>query len=178
MNNCAEIRESLSASMDGELPTDKTEAVRLHVANCAACAEEQRQLERLDAALKSVLVPAESVGFDPLWRGVRARIQERPSRSADWVEWFRSRLTLPSLAWAVPIIILALIGLFSVDGFWPGARRAPRNSFASVESIDAYGRDVALLSEDETKTTVIWLFQSQEGEDEASGDNAQKGPTF
>jgi len=178
MNSCAEIKESLSAWMDGELPTDKAEAMRLHIASCAACAVEQRKLERLDAALKSVLVPAESVGFDPLWRGVRARIEERRSRSADWIEWFRSRLTVPSLAWAVPIIILALIGLFSVDGFWPGARRAQPNNFASVESIDAYGRDVALLREDETKTTVIWLFQNQEGEDEASGDNAQKGPTF
>lgn len=178
MNSCAEIKESLSAWIDGELPRDKAEAVRLHVASCANCAEEQRKLERLDDALKSVLVPAEAVGFDPLWRGVRARIEERGSRSAQWLEWLRSWRTAPSLAWAVPAVIVVLLGLFSFDNFWPGARRAQRNSFASVESIDAYGRDVALLSEDETKTTVIWLFQNQEGEDEASGDNAQKGPTF
>ncbi len=40
------------------------------------------------------------------------------------------------------------------------------SNFASVESIDAHGRNVALLREDETKTTVIWLYQNQEGENE------------
>jgi hypothetical protein len=53
-----------------------------------------------------------------------------------------------------------------------------RNSFASVESIDAYGRSVALLREQETKTTVIWLYQDQEGENEAAEDTAKSAPTF
>jgi hypothetical protein len=33
-----------------------------------------------------------------------------------------------------------------------------------VESIDAHGRSVALLRENESKTTVIWLYQNEEGE--------------
>jgi hypothetical protein len=54
----------------------------------------------------------------------------------------------------------------------------PRNSPASVESIDTYGRSVALLREQETKTTVIWLYQDQEGENEAAEDTAKSAPTF
>jgi len=54
----------------------------------------------------------------------------------------------------------------------------PRNNFAAVESIDAYGRNVALLRENETRTTVIWLYQNQEGDNESSGETSNQSPTF
>jgi sugar (pentulose or hexulose) kinase len=47
-----------------------------------------------------------------------------------------------------------------------------------VDSIDSHGHNVALLRENESKTTVIWLYQDQEGEDEAAEDTAKSGPAF
>lgn len=180
MNSCEQIQDSLGAWLDGELSPRDAEAVRLHVGACKACGEERKNLEKLNAALKAVLVPAAAdVAFEPFWRAVRNRIEERRPWTAEWAQRAGSWFTMPSLVWAVPAIIVLLLGVFSFDSFFPGWRGAvPRNNFAAVESIDAYGRNVALLREDETKTTVIWLFQNPEDENDSAADNVQKGPTF
>jgi hypothetical protein len=78
----------------------------------------------------------------------------------------------------VPAVIVLLLAVVSLESYLPGWRGAGRNAFATVESIDAYGRNVALLREYDTKTTVIWLYQDQEGENEAAEETAPSGPAF
>src|ERR1051325_2312839 len=77
----------------------------------------------------------------------------------------RGVFAFPRLAWAVPVAAVVLIALFSTVRYsnW----FAPTN-LASVESIDGHGFNVALLREAKTKTTVIWLFENQETEDDNS----------
>ncbi len=79
----------------------------------------------------------------------------------------------PRLAWAVPAAIVLILGLFSLQQYFPG----PTNQ-AAVESIDGHGFNVALLREAKTKTTVIWLFDNQESENEASADSASTDTAF
>src|SRR5215510_5912192 len=172
--DCKLTRESLSRWLDGDLGASDAEAIRLHLESCAACDRERRQLEKLEFSLKSVLVSdVPRIDFEPFWAGVRERITKKPSRREAIMEWARSTFTPPALAWTVPAVIVVLLGVLSMDSFW-----RQRNNFAAVESIDAHGRNVALLREDETKTTVIWLYQNQEGEDESSGENAETNPAF
>jgi hypothetical protein len=79
----------------------------------------------------------------------------------------------------VPAIIVLVIGALYIGPVVPGwGVGATRNSFATVESIDGYGRNVALLREHESRTTVIWLYQNPEGENEAAGEINDKGPAF
>lgn len=174
MNSCAEIRDSIGAWLDGELPGASTDAVRSHVEICPTCAEEQRQLVKLDSAMRALL-ESSALGARPLWPELRQRLAaERP-----WYARFGERAGAPSFAWAVPAVILLLIGALYFDLFTQSwSIGSPRNNFATVESIDAYGRNVALLREHESKTTVIWLYQNPESEDEASGEVVDKGPAF
>lgn len=181
MTVCAEIKDSIGAWLDGELKGQRAEIVRAHVQSCAACSEERRQLARLDFAIKAVLeAEAESVGATPLWSDVRQRIEAESSASrGPWLERITYAFSAPSFAWAVPAAIVLLIGVLYFDLFtamWPIG--APRNNFAVVESIDAYGQNVALLREHESKTTVIWLYQSPDTEDEDAGEAVDKGPAF
>ncbi|MBM4262506.1 MAG: zf-HC2 domain-containing protein [Deltaproteobacteria bacterium] len=176
MKNCESIQESLGAWLDGELKQADAEAMRLHVDGCPACTDAQKKLLKLNVAMKAAHAPAGEIAFEPFWLGVRTRIEEKRSWTTDWAEWLRSMIAPPSLAWAVPAVIVLLLAIFSYDNFLPG--RGQRNNFAAVESIDAHGRSVALLREDETKTTVIWLYQNPEGDNEATSENAKKGPTF
>ena len=180
MTNCETIRESIGAWLDGELSPGESEAVRLHVAGCAACGEAQRQLERLDSALKEQLASeAARLQFMPFWRAVEQRIYQRRPWYEELLERCREFFTAPRIAWSVPAVIALVLALFSVDAFWPGWRLGgARNNFAAVESIDAHGRGVALLRENETKTTVIWLYQDEEGENEAAEDATKSGPAF
>jgi hypothetical protein len=168
--------------LDGELPAQRADMVRSHLQGCAACAEEQRQLARLDLAMKTVL-RAEAARFEtaPFWQDLLRRIgTEHLRRDEGRAQWFLSALRTPSLAWAVPAVIVLLIGAVYFDVLSSMGRiGTPRNSFATVESIDAYGRNVALLREHESKTTVIWIYQNPDSEDEAGGEEVpDKGPAF
>ena len=165
MRTCEDIRELLGVWLDG---------IRLHLQSCTQCNGELRQLERLHSSLKSLIESNGSrVAFEPFWRGVQERIAEKRPWYREVVEWARSTLAGPGLAWAIPAVVLSVV---SFNSIWK--LLGQRNNFAAVESIDAHGRNVALLREDETKTTVIWLYQNQEGEDDSSGENTETNPSF
>ncbi|MSP39878.1 MAG: zf-HC2 domain-containing protein [Deltaproteobacteria bacterium] len=178
MNNCETIRESIGRWLDGELKATDSESVRLHLAGCADCNVARQQLEKLQLVLKEDLTAqSASIDFLPFWRGVQQRINQKRAWHEDLSEWFREFFTAPRIAWAVPVVIVLVLGLFSLDSYLPG--RGGRDNFASVESIDAHGRSVALIREDQSKTTVIWLYQDQEGENETAAEEASKSsPTF
>jgi len=178
---CEDIKDRVGAWMDGELSPACAEEVRVHLESCTACCEERRQLEKLQVSLKAVLVAGpSSVSLERFWPGVEQRINRKPVWHEDFFGWVRDLLTPPQLAWAVPaVIVLLLLGAFSFELFWPGTRLSgQRNNFASVESIDAFGRNVAVLRENETKTTIIWLYQNQEGENESTGEKTEASPSF
>jgi anti-sigma factor RsiW len=177
MTNCEDIAESLGVWLDGEVSLADAEVIRLHLESCAQCDGKRRQLEKLNASLKSLLdanVP--QLALEPFWRGVQARIAEKRTWRREVAEWIDSALAGPAVAWAVPAAIVIVLAVLSVDSFRKLA--VPRNNFAAVESIDAHGHNVALWREDETKTTVIWLYHNQEGEHELSGENTETAPSF
>lgn len=177
MNNCATIRESIGRWLDGELSASESESVSVHVASCSECGEARRQLAKLQLALKDELATeAARIEFRPFWREVERRINQKRAWHEDLLEWGRDFFTAPRVAWAVPAVIALALAVFSFDSYLPGW--GARNNFVSVESIDAHGRSVALLREHETKTTVIWLYQDQEGENEALEETSKSGPAF
>ena len=175
MKSCDEIRELLGAWVDGELGRAEADAVHLHVEGCSVCSEERRQLDKLNVSIKSALVSQRPIAFEPFWRGVERRINEKNSWRDEWMDRLRGAFGRPNLAWSIPAVIGLALVLYSL-GVWK--EETPRNNFAAVESIDAYGRNVALLRENETRTTVIWLYQNQEGDNEASGETSDQSPTF
>jgi len=181
IKRCENTRDRIGAWMDGELSGSEAEEIRVHLESCRACREERRQLEKLQASLKAVLVAGPSnVSFERFWSGVEQRISRKRAWHEDFFGWVHDLMTPPQLAWLVPaVIILVLTGVFSLESFFPGARLAvQRNNFAAVESIDGFGRNVAVLRENETRTTIIWLYQNQEGEDESIGEKSESSPSF
>ncbi|HWP22883.1 MAG TPA: zf-HC2 domain-containing protein [Candidatus Binatia bacterium] len=176
MNECERVQEAIGRWLDGEVTHAESESMRLHWERCPECREERRRMENLQRALKSVLsVGSAPIEFAPFWRAVEARIQQKRRWHDDWAERLRGFLAPPRLAWAVPVAIALLLLVFYADRLRFGGARG---SFASVESIDAYGHNVALWRENESKTTVIWLYQDQEGENETADDSAPSAPAF
>jgi predicted anti-sigma-YlaC factor YlaD len=181
MNTCSQIRSSLGLLLDGELPPERAEAIRSHLEDCPACREERRQLEKLDGAMRSFFMSeAAHVDAAGFWRGVQQRVEtDGQSPFRRWFEQAGAAIRAPSLVWAVPAVLALVVGGLYFDVFsrsWSSG--GTRNSFATVESIDAYGRNVALWREHESKTTVIWIYQTPENEDEAAGEVPDKGPAF
>ena len=72
IKRCEDIRDRIGAWMDGELSRSGAEEVRVHLESCSACGEERRQLEKLQASLKAVLVAEPSnVSFERFWSGIK-----------------------------------------------------------------------------------------------------------
>jgi len=178
MRDCESIRQSIGRWLDGELEAPESESVRVHLASCDECRKAQQQLESIQQMLKkTLLAEAQQIEFLPFWRGVQLRIAQRTSWHEQALDWVRATLTLSRAAWLVPASIALILAILSLESYVPGWREG-RNSFASVESIDAYGRNVALLRENESKTTVIWLYEDQEGENETADEPAKSAPAF
>jgi anti-sigma factor RsiW len=180
MNPCEITSETLGAWLDGELAGAKAEATRLHLEACAACREERQKLERLNSTMQTVLESSGSeLQFDPFWQGVQRRIAQKSKWYDELGDWVRGTFTAPRLAWAIPAVIVVVLAGLSIDSFFPNAKigTQPEN-LATVESIDAYGRNVALLHEGETNTTVIWLYQPQESENDSFTEPSETKPSF
>jgi hypothetical protein len=178
MRDCESIRESIERWLDGELGAGESESIRGHLASCEDCRKAQQQFESIHQMLKTTLLAeAQQIEFLPFWRGVQARIVQKTPWREQALEWLRATFTPSRAAWLVPAGIAVVLAILSLDFYIPGLREG-RNSFASVESIDAHGRNVALLRENESKTTVIWLYDDQEGENATADEPAKSAPAF
>ena len=179
MTGCESRIEAIERWVDGELNDAEAESLHAHVAACAECGEARQRLEKIQQTLQgALLAEAQKLDFQPFWRAVQVRINEKQPWHREAFEWVRSVFPASRAAWAVPAVIALLLAAISLESYLPFWRSAGRNSFATVESIDAYGRNVALLREYDTKTTVIWLYQDQEGENDAAEETAPSGPAF
>jgi Predicted transmembrane transcriptional regulator (anti-sigma factor) len=176
MSQCETVQDSIGRWLDGELTAADSDAVRRHVEGCRDCAATVQRLEKIQTTLADILkAEASQLEFAPFWRNVQRRIEEKRPWHEELIKWAQFRLTTPRLAWAVPAVILLVLGFLSLNK-WPLGGQV--NNFASVESIDTHGRNVALLREDETKTTIIWLYQDSEGENENVDETTKSGPAF
>jgi len=179
MNGCEDKTASIERWLDGELSGAESESLRAHLAACAECSEARRRLEKLQSALTGVLLAeAQRVDFAPFRRAVQLRVNEKRPWHQEALDWMHDAFPVSRAAWVVPALIVLLLAVVSLESYLPGWRGAGRNAFATVDSIDAYGRNVALLREYDTKTTVIWLYQDQEGENEGAEETAPAGPAF
>ncbi len=177
---CEEIEKLLGPWLDRELSQAEAQQVETHLEECHACSRAKEQLERLQNSLKSFLeARASGVSFEPFWRELQERIlEQKPWYGALW-DWARLALYPPRLTWAIPLVIVLLLAILSLEQFVPGWGLGPgRNNLAAVESIDGHGLNVAVFRESKTKTTVIWLFQNQEEENESSEESAPSDNTF
>ena len=180
MKSCEHVQSFLGAWLDGELnPSDST-FITEHIEQCSGCLRERDQLVKLQSSLAGVLLHnATPVTHEQFWRQLESRLAQNSPWWARLSEGFGRFFAGPRLAWSVPAAVGTL--LLVISGFHLlkfGAAPAARNNYAVVDSIDAFGRSVALWREDETKTTVIWLYQQDEGEKEVVEQPTQASPTF
>lgn len=54
MGTCEDVRELLSAALDGELPAETHAAVEAHVAACPRCADERQHLAEVRSLLRAL----------------------------------------------------------------------------------------------------------------------------
>lgn len=180
MIDCEAVTGLLGRWLDGELGPSEAEQVGLHLQECPLCLAEKERLERLQVSLKSVLEQgASGVRFEPFWNGVLQKILDKRSWHTHLQNWISSTLYPQRLAWAIPVAIVLLLAVLSLEEYIPvWSENSAKANLATVESIDGHGFNVAVFRESKTNTTVIWLYQDPEDEDESSAESKPSKPSF
>jgi len=163
--NCRETRPLLPLFFDGELEARQMRAVALHSTRCPGCEDELRHFERLQEAV-SVHVSAmvDEVDLSQIWAGVAPRLESRvPSllqRLRGW--WDEQELGWlvrgPAFAAVAGVTLLALV-------VWQRAETTPNQPIAGrvdntavLDSVQSSVDSVALVTDAETNTTLLWVM--------------------
>lgn len=164
--NCREARSLLPLFLDGELDGRQLRNVALHSTRCTACEQELQQLERLqDLVVGYVNAETEQVDLSGVWSAVEARIATVP---VPW--WSRARAWWDAREigwWPAPAAALGMAALAAVF-LWPGASTENRpqqradnapiiDNSASLDELESHVESLAVLSEPDTHTMVLWI---------------------
>lgn len=168
---CRETLPLLPLFFDGELEARQMRAVALHSTRCAECERELRSLERLQESI-AVHVGAlvDEIDLSRVWAGVAPRLAPRAPAFGDrvrawWAEWEAGwGLRGPAFAG------LAMAGLIAVGVVtqWPGpgpkverdvrGRSARIDNSVKLDSMQSSVDSVALVTDAETNTTLLWIM--------------------
>lgn len=191
MSHCDDIASLLSALNDGELSAHETDRVTQHLDGCETCKETLLDYILLGHHLRTATAISSLDGFtETVMRGIAGARRPVRGRLLNRLEDLRERwVAAVSLAGAaVAIATLALVlaephapqrlshwlGRSSATSPTPEgsdslASASPRSdqsgSEAFISRLEAKPPSVALWSEPNTKTTVIWLGDDASGND-------------
>lgn len=168
--NCRETRPLLPLFFDGELEARQMRAVALHSTRCPDCEDELRHFEHLQEAISShIAVMVDEVDLGQVWAGVAPRLASRaPSPTRRLRAWWDERqfgwmMRGPAFAAAAAAILLTL-ALWQRDEAAPGPPIAKHvDNSAVLDSVQSSVDSVALVTDAETNTTLLWIMDDSGG---------------
>lgn len=192
--SCRETRPLLPLFFDGELEARQMRAVALHSTRCSECERELRDLERLqETVTSSIAAMVDEVDLGRIWVGVAPRLRVEPipwyRRVRGWWEeresgWHRAGPVFAALAVATLVVAIAWRVIESDSPQIAKIDTAVESKVASVEhsaskrvaahidnsavldSVRSNVESVALMTEPETNTMVLWIT-----DDAGAGEN-------
>ena len=177
MTTCREARPLLPLFFDGELEARQMRAVALHSTRCSECEHELRELEHLQEAIAAhVTSVVDTIDVSQVWAGVAPRLTGRaPSFSERWATWWEEsragwRVRGPAFAGVALAAMLAVVivqrgGEVPAPSPLPRAARAQAkiDNSAKLDSMQSSVDSVALVTEPETNTTMLWIMDDTAG---------------
>ena len=153
---CRDIRESISAFVDGEASPGEAAAVRDHLASCERCRGLERQMRAVGAGVRQVRGPVP----DRFREKVFARLDSEGALPK------RKKVFPATWRWAaVPLAAAAGLGLFvltsreAVRGPAPPASATPRVGTSALRASSPRGNVDALSTEDREMLAMLDLLE-------------------
>jgi hypothetical protein len=164
---CREALNLVPLLLDGELEARQMRALVMHSTRCPPCEAELHELERLQVIVsESVLARVDEVDLSTLWLRIEPRLSKRGlswwQRLRAWWDEGEQRWMVHVPAFAAAVIIAALtIAIFlrsPQPTTTPAASQvAAVDNAATIDSLEADSDSVAVLSDPETRTTLLWV---------------------
>jgi anti-sigma-K factor RskA len=167
-NDCSSISKLLEKYFDRELTEEEGSLVKDHLQGCPACREALHSMERFRNLMKAPVEEAvERENFPWVWQRIENGIQleERPTIWESLKSWLdislllKKRVLIPAVAALIVILITAPL-LFKKTTSYP--------SPSVVEYVESPTFNVMVYESENSKMTVIWLFEGPEEESSTS----------
>jgi len=170
--NCRETRPLLPLFFDGELEARQMRAVALHSTRCADCEGELRQLERLQETVSShISALVDELDLGQIWAGVAPRLAAgAPSLGERLRAWWDERefswmVRGPVLAAGAAAVVFGLAVWLQRDDASLSHEIASRvDNSAVLDSVQSSVDSVALVTDAETNTTLLWVMDDTAAE--------------
>ena len=162
---CSSVSELLEKYLDQELTDQEKALVEGHLFDCSSCRDSLKSMEELSHVMKvSPFEIAREEHYDRVWLKVKREIRSEEKHS--WWEVFRSWFWLPTLhqkrVW-IPAVAAALVLIFiTVPLLLKKSPSLPAEF--GVEYVESTTNNVMVYEVEQSKVTVIWLFEGSETE--------------
>ena len=166
---CRDLTGLLPLFFDGELDPRQMREVALHSTRCDECEHTLREIERTqELVAHAISVRVDDLDLSQVWPAVAQRIATvRVPWSRRVRIWWEEREPIGVFAgrWRIPALAAALATIAIAVVMWSGsptenpqiAEAPPVDNTAIIDSLDSSADNVAVLSEPETNTTVLWV---------------------
>lgn len=167
-DQCRHIGRLIERYHDNELSEIERKEVERHLSTCIECKMELKSLEGLSVLIRKYGSPAaEGMTFEKVWYGVRDKIvgaiHELPLPRNK--VWYSLRLLYRPLLAAALLILLVLAWLFYPDK--TKELSETKSGLVVVESVESSPGGVMVFNTNGGSVAVIWLFEIEEGGEEA-----------
>jgi anti-sigma factor RsiW len=176
--SCRDTRPLLPLFFDGQLDPRQMRSVALHSTRCLECEGELRQLERLQEAVAShISALVDDVDLSQIWAGVAPRLEARvPSLAQRLRTWWSERergwmFRGPAFAAAAVAILVAVVMWMQYEDPQLTHQIASRvDNSAVLDSVQSNADSVALVTDAETNTTLLWVMDDTAGQADQAAD--------
>jgi len=163
--SCSAVSKLLEKYSDQEVTDEERSLVEAHLLDCHACQDALKSMEKLrDLVRAPVDEAAGKEDFPWVWQKIERgiRIEERPTFWKTLRSWlqialpFRRRVWVPALATVAIVLLITIPLLFKKTPSYPTP--------SVVEYVESQTHNVMIYESENSKVTVIWLFEQPETE--------------
>ena len=167
--SCSAVSKLLEKYFDQEVTDEERSLVEAHLLDCHACQDVLRSVEKLRNLVRAPVEEAvQKEDFQWVWQKIERgiRLKERPTFWETLQSWlqipplFQRKVWIPAVATITIILLITIPLLFKKNPSYP--------SLSVVEYIESQTHNVMVYESENTKVTVIWLFEEPEKETPSS----------
>lgn len=167
--SCSAVSKLLEKYFDQEVTDEERSLVEAHLLDCHACQDVLRSVEKLRDLVKAPVEEAvQKEDFQWVWQKIEKgiRLKERPTFWETLQSWlqipplFQRKVWIPAVATITIILLITIPLLFKKTPSYP--------SLSVVEYVESQTHNVMVYESENTKVTVIWLFEEPEKETPSS----------